>query len=52
MKKENEEGKELLRGIKSNRLSDIRDQVIYGSGSTLKEKLKKREEEHKKRLDE
>jgi hypothetical protein len=51
MKKEDEDGKQLLTGITSNRLSDIRDQVIL-SGTTLKEKKKKQEEDKKKRLDE
>lgn len=51
MKKEDEDGKQLLTGITSNKMSHIRDNVIY-SGSTLKEVKKKKEEEQKKRIDE
>jgi hypothetical protein len=51
MKKEDEDGKQLLTGITSNRLSDIRDQVIL-SGTPLKEKKNTHAQHNKKRLDE
>lgn len=51
MKKENEEGKNLIYDVPENRLSLIRE-VIYGNGKTLKEKQKEKDQDLKIRIDE
>jgi len=52
MKKTELNGREILSGIHTNKISVIRDELIYGSGKTLKEKKKKEKEDLDKRLDE